>query len=302
MADSYPNRTVSLVVPYPPGGSVDGVARIIAQKLTETMGQNFIVENRAGGAGGIVGANYVAKSAPDGYTMLLTASIHVVTPFLHKSVPYDVVTDFTPITLVASGPLIVSTAPNVPANTLKELFDLVRKDPTKYTFATSSFGSAGHLAVELLKRDAGVNTPVIAYKGAGPALTDLMGGQVQLMADPMLSSLPLAKAGKIKALAITSMTRVAIAPEIPTVAESGMTGFDFASWYGLWGPKDMPADLVVKIQSEVAKIVRQPEVKKQFATLGFEPIGSTPEYFAKYIKDEMAKYQKIIQDAKIKVE
>jgi len=302
MANSYPSRTVSLVVPYPPGGSVDGVARIIAQKLTEAMGQNFIVENRAGGAGGIVGANYVAKSASDGYTMLLTASIHVVTPFLHKSVPYDVVTDFTPITLVASGPLLVSTAPKVPANTLKELFDLVRKDPTKYTFATSSFGSAGHLAVELLKRDAGVDTPVIAYKGAGPALTDLMGGQVQLMADPILSSLPLAKAGKIKALAITSMTRVAIAPEIPTVAESGMTGFDFASWYGLWGPKDMPADLVVKIQSEVARLVRQPEVKKQFATLGFEPIGSTPEYFTKYIKDEMEKYQQIIKDAKIKVE
>jgi tripartite-type tricarboxylate transporter receptor subunit TctC len=266
------------------------------------MGQNFIVENRAGGAGGIVGANYVAKSAPDGYTMMLTASIHVVTPFLHKAVPYDVVTDFTPITLVASGPLVVSTAPNVPANTLKELFDLVRKDPTKYTFATSSFGSAGHMAVELLKRDAGVETPVIAYKGAGPALTDLMGGQVQLMADPMLSSLPLAKARKIKALAVTSMKRVAIAPEIPTVAESGMTGFDFASWYGLWGPKDMPSDLVVKIQSEVVKIVRQPEVKKQFATLGFEPIGSTPEYFAKYIKDEMARYQQIIKDAKIKVE
>jgi tripartite-type tricarboxylate transporter receptor subunit TctC len=302
MADTYPRRTVSIVVPYPPGGSVDGVARIIAQKLTETMGQNFIVENRAGGAGGIVGANYVAKSAPDGYTMMLTASIHVVTPFLHKAVPYDVVTDFTPITLVASGPLVVSTAPNVPANTLKELFDLVRKDPTKYTFATSSFGSAGHMAVELLKRDAGVETPVIAYKGAGPALTDLMGGQVQLMADPMLSSLPLAKARKIKALAVTSMKRVAIAPEIPTVAESGMTGFDFASWYGLWGPKDMPSDLVVKIQSEVVKIVRQPEVKKQFATLGFEPIGSTPEYFAKYIKDEMARYQQIIKDAKIKVE
>jgi len=298
MADTYPSRTVSL----PPGGSVDGVARIIAQKLTETMGQNFIVENRAGGAGGIVGANYVAKSAPDGYTMLLTASIHVVTPFLHKSVPYDVVTDFTPITLVASGPLVVSTAPNVPANTLKELFDLVRKDPTKFTFATSSFGSAGHMAIELLKRDAGIETPVIAYKGAGPALTDLMGGQVQLMADPMLSSLPLAKAGKIKALAVISMKRVAIAPEIPTVAESGVNGFDFASWYGLWGPKGMPADLVAKIQATVTKIVQRPDVKELFATLGFEPIGSTPEYFAKYIKDEMARYQQIIKDAKIKVE
>jgi len=302
MAETYPNRTVSLVVPYPPGGSVDGVARILAQKLNETMGQNFVVENRAGGAGGIVGANYVAKSAPDGYVLLLTASIHVVTPFLHKAVPYDVVTDFTPITLVASGPLIVSTAPNIPANTLKELFELVRKDPSKYTFATSSFGSAGHLAVELLKRDAGVNTPVIAYKGAGPALTDLMGGQVQLMADPMLSSLPLAKAGKIKALAITSLKRVAIAPEIPTVAESGMNGFEFASWYGLWGPKDMPTDLVTKIQAEVAKIVKQPDVKDRFVKLGFESIGSTPDYFAKYIKDEMTKYQKIIKDAKIKTE
>ena len=236
-ADSYPSRSVSIVVPYLLGGSVDGVARIIAQKLSEIPGQNFIVENRAGGAGGIVGANYVAKAAPDGYTLLLTASIHVVTPFLHKSVPYDVVTDFTPVTLIASGPLIVSTAPQVPANTLKEFFDLVRKIPNKYTFATSSFGSAGHMAVELLKRDAGVSTLVIAYKGAGPALTDLMGGQIQLMADPMLSSLPLAKAGKIKALAITSTKRVPIAPNIPTVAELGMTGFDFASWYGLWGPR-----------------------------------------------------------------
>src|SRR5882672_5890523 len=197
VAETYPSRTVSLIVPYPAGGSVDGVARIIAQKLNETMGQKFIVENRAGGAGGIVGANFVAKAAPDGYTLLLTASIHVVTPFLHKSVPYDVVTDFTPISLVASGPLVVSTAPTVPANTLKELFDLVRKEPAKYTFATSSFGSAGHLAVELLKRDAGVDTLVIAYKGAGPMLTDIMSGQVQLVADPMLSSLPLAQSGKI---------------------------------------------------------------------------------------------------------
>jgi len=301
-AEIYPNRTVSIVVPYPPGGSVDGVARIIAQKLSEIPGQNFIVENRAGGAGGIVGANFVAKAAPDGYTLLLTASIHVVTPFLHKSVPYDVVTDFTPVTLIASGPLIVSTSPQVPANTLKELFDLVRKEPNKYTFGTSSFGSAGHMAVELLKRDAGVSTLVIAYKGAGPALTGLMGNQIQLIADPMLSSLPLAKAGKIKALAITSMKRVSTPPNIPTVAESGMTGFDFASWYGLWGPKDMPTDLVNKIQSEIAKIVAEPDVKERFAKLGFESIGSTPDYFAKYIKDEMAKYKKIITEANIKAD
>jgi len=302
MADTYPSRTVSIVVPYPAGGSVDGVARIVVQKLNESLGQSFIVENRAGGAGGIVGANYVAKAAPDGYTLLLTASIHVVTPFLHKTVPYDVVADFTSITLVAAGPLIVSTTPKMPANTLKELFDLVRKDPNKYTFATSSFGSAGHLAIELLKRDAGVDTLVIPYKGASPALTDLMSGQVHPMADPMLSSLPLAKAGNIKALAITSAKRVSIAPEIPTVEESGMTGFDFSSWYGVWGPKGMPVDLVAKIQTKVAEIVQRPEVKERFALLGFEPIGSTSEYFTKYIDDEMAKYQQIIKDAKIKTE
>jgi tripartite-type tricarboxylate transporter receptor subunit TctC len=233
---------------------------------------------------------------------MLTASIHVVTPFLHKAVPYDVVTDFTPISLVASGPLIVSTTAQTPAKTLKEFFDLVRKDPNKYTFATSSFGSAGHMAIELLKRDAGVDTLVVPYKGASPALTDLMSGQVQLIADPILSSLPLAKAGSIKALAITSTKRIDIAPEIPTVAESGMKGFDFGSWYGLWGPKGLPADLVTTIQAEVARIVQRPEVRERFALLGFEPLGSTPDYFAAYIKDEMAKYQQIIKDANIKAE
>ena len=301
-AETYPSRPVTMVVPYPAGGSVDGVARIIAQRLTEALGQGFIVENRAGGVGGIVGASYVARAAADGYTLMLTASIHVVTPYLRKTMPYDVVTDFTPITLVASGPLLVSTTPSVPANTLAEFFDLVRKDPGKYTFATSSFGSAGHLAIELLKRDAGVETLVVAYKGGGPALNDLMSGTVQLIADPMLSSLPLAKAGNIKALAVTSTKRVAIAPEIPTVAESGMKGFDFASWYGLWAPKGLSADLVTKIQTEVTRIVERPDVKEQFALLGFEPIGSTPDYFAKYIKDEMVKYQGIVRDANIKAE
>ncbi len=301
-AQTYPSRTVSLVVPYPAGGSVDGVARILAQALAERFGQSFIVENRAGGAGGIVGANYVVKAAPDGYTLLLTASIHVITPFLSKSMPYDVVKDFTPVALVAAGPLIVSTAPTVPATNLREFFALVRKAPDKFTFATSSFGSAGHLAVELLKRDAGVDTLVIAYKGAGPMLNDVMGGQVQLVADPILSSLPLAQSGKIKALAVTSAKRVAAAPEIPTVAELGMTGFDFVSWYGLWGPKGLPADIAATLQAAVAAVVAEPQTKSRLALLGFEPIGSTSDYFAKYIDDEMAKYARIIKDAHIKAE
>ena len=302
VAQPYPNRTVSIVVPYPAGGSVDVVARLIAQKLNERFGQNFIVENRGGGASGAVGASFVARATPDGYTLMLTASIHIITPFLNKSLPYDAVKDFAPVTLVAAGPLIVSTTPNMPVSSLKELFELVRKDPNKYTFATSSFGSAGHLVVELLKRDAGVDTLVIPYKGTAPLLTDIMGGQVQLTADPMASSLPLARSGKIKALAVTAMKRVAAAPDIPTIAESGMTGFDFQSWYGLWGPKGLPADIAATLQAEVVQVLALPEVKERLAVLGFEAIGSTTAEFARYIDDESAKYERIIRDAKIKAE
>jgi tripartite-type tricarboxylate transporter receptor subunit TctC len=302
VAEDYPSRTVTLVVPYPPGGSVDGVARILADKLSQAFNAPFIVENRAGGAAGTVGANAVAKAEPDGYTLLLTASIHVTTPFLFKNIPYDVVKDFTPISLVADGPLVVSTAPNVPANNLKDFFDLVRKDPDRYTFATSGFGSAGHLAIELLKRQAGVTTPVITYKGAGPMLNDLMAGQIQLIADPMLSSLPLAQNKSIKALAITSLARVPAAPDIPTVAESGMDKLEFSSWYGLWGPKNMPADLVTKIEQQTAKVLADPQVKQRLNTLGFDARAMPPEEFAKFIDKEMAIYSKIISDANIKME
>ena len=301
-AQSYPTRTVAVIVPFPPGGSVDGVARIVVDRLNQSVGAHFIVENRAGGASGNVGASIVAKADPDGYTLLLTASVQVVNPFLYKNVPFDVVKDFTPITLIAAGPLIVSTTPSVPAKNLKEFFDLVRKDPQKYTFATTSVGSASHLVIELLKREAGVDTLVIAYKGTGPALTDLMSGQIQLLADPMLSSLPLAQSGSIKALAVTSLKRQAMAPQIPTVDESGFPGFEFVSWYGLWGPKDLPADITAKLQMAIANILAEPDVKQRLSVLGFDSIGSTPDYFAKFIDSEMAKYGKIIHDANIKAE
>jgi tripartite-type tricarboxylate transporter receptor subunit TctC len=301
-AQNYPSRTVTVVVPFPAGGSVDGVARIMVQKLNETVGQHFIVENRAGGASGIVGANAVAKAAPDGYTLLVSASVHVINPFLYKSVPYDVVHDFTPVTLLAEGPLIVSTTPSVPANNLKDFFALVRKDPQKYTFGATTIGSASHLAIELLKHDAGLDTLVIAYKGTAPALTDLMSGQIQLLADPMLSSLPLAQGGKIKALGLTSLKRATAASDIPTVEESGVNGFAFVSWYGLWGPKNLPADLSNTLQADIAKVLALPDVKQRLNALGFDPIGSGGEQFTTYIRDEMAKYEKIIKDAKIKVE
>ena len=301
-AQNYPSRTVTVVVPFPAGGSVDGVARILVQKLNETMGQHFIVENRAGGASGIVGANAVAKAAPDGYTLLVSASVHVINPFLYKSVPYDVVHDFTPVTLLAEGPLIVSTTPSVPANNLKDFFALVSKEPQKYTFGATTIGSASHLAIELLKHDAALDTLVVTYKGTAPALTDLMSGQIQLLADPMLSSLPLAQAGKIKALGLTSLKRALAAPDIPTVEESGVKGFAFASWYGLWGPKNLPADLSTTLQAHIAKVLALPDVKQRLNALGFEPIGSDGKEFATYIREEMAKYEKIINDAKIKVE
>src|SRR5215472_7012877 len=292
-AQTYPARTVSVIVPFPAGGAVDGVARILVQKLNETMGQHFIVENRPGGASGIVGANAVAKAAPDGYTLFISASVHVINPLLYKNVPYDVINDFTPISLLADGPLIVSTTPSVAANNLKDFFALVRGDPQKFTFGATTIGSAGHLAVELLKRDAGLDTLIIAYKGTAPALTDLMSGQIQLLADPMLSSLPLAQAGKIKALGLTSLKRALAAPDIPTVEESGVKGFAFASWYGLWGPKNLPADLSNTLQTEIAKVLALPDVKQRLNALGFDPIGSGSEQFAAYIRDEMAKYAKI---------
>jgi len=301
-AESYPSRTVSVVVPFPAGGSVDGVARILVQKLNETVGQHFIVENRPGGASGTVGANAVAKAPPDGYTLLLSASVHVINPFLYKSVPYDVVSDFTPVSLLADGPLIVSTTPSVPASNLKDFFALVRKEPQKYTFGTTSIGSASHLAIELLKRDAGLDTLVVAYKGTAPALTDLMSGQIQLLADPMLSSLPLAQGGKIKALGLTSLKRAAAAPEIPTVEESGVKGFQLVSLYGLWGPKNLPAEVSDKLQTESAKVLALADTRQRLSTLGFEAIGMGGAQFAAYIRDEMAKYETIIRDAKIRVE
>src|SRR4051812_10119764 len=301
-AQKYPSRTVSVIVPYPAGGSVDGVARIVVQKLNETVGQHFIVENRAGGASGTVGASAVAKAPPDGYTLMVSASVHVINPFLYNNIPYDAVKDFTPVTLLAAGPLVVSTTPSVPANNLKDFFELVRKDPNKYTFGTTSLGSASHLAIELLKRDAGLDTLVIAYKGTGPALTDLMSGQIQLLADPMLSSLPLAQSNKIKALGLTSLKRHPAAPEIPTVEESGMKGFEFVSWYGLWAPKNLPNDISQKLQAEVAKVLARPDMKERLSVLGFEPIGAGSEEFAKYIDSEMKKYEKIIIDAKIRAD
>lgn len=302
LAQSWPARPISLIVPYPPGGSVDGVARMLAQALSERIGQNVVVDNRAGGAGGAVGSTQAMRSPADGYTLLLNASIHAVVPLINKNITYDVVNDFSHIGLVAEGPLIVSTSPKVPANTLREFFALVKQAPDKYNFCTSGYGSAGHLAVEQLKIMAGVTNEVVTYRGAGPALTDLAAGTVQLMADPFLSSLPLVKGGQIKALAVTSKARSPLAPEIPTIAESGMDPFDIVSWYGVWAPKDVPAPVLATLAGHVSAVVSSPAFAEKLGPLGFSPKGSTPEGLKQFLIEEMARYKPIVEKANIRID
>ena len=302
LAQSYPAKSVRIVVPYPPGGTVDVVARVVAQRLTEQMGQQFIVENRAG-ANGTVGSDYVSKSAPDGYTLLVQASIFAANPLFLPNVPYDVQKDFTPISHIGWVPLLVTAHPSVPAKNLREFIALVKADVKKYTFATSGLGSAGHLSEETIKRQAGVpELLIVPYKGAGPALTDLIGGQVSSLIDPLPSSYPQVKAGKLTALAVTSAKRVSFMPDVPTVAESGLPGFEMVSWYGLWGPPGLPKDISARLLAEVAKAVRSRLATERLGEQGFEPVDSTSEQFAAYIKDEIGRYARIVKEANIKAE
>jgi tripartite-type tricarboxylate transporter receptor subunit TctC len=301
-AQSYPSRPIRIVVPYPPGGTVDVVARVMALRLTEQLGRNVIVDNRAG-ANGTVGSEIVSKATPDGYTLLVQASIFVINPLFLKNVPYDVQKDFTPVSNIGSVPLLVMAAPNVPAGNLRDFLVAAKASPGKFTFATSGLGSAGHLSVEVIKREAGLADMIIVpYKGSGPALTDLMGGQVSVMADPLPSAFPLVKGGRLKPLAVTSAKRVPFLPDVPTAAESGIRNFEMVSWYGLWGPPGLPRDVVDRLSAEIAKAVRSPLAVERLGEQGFDPVGSRPEAFAAYISQEIARYARIVKEANIKAE
>lgn len=301
-AQTYPDRPVTIVVPFPPGGSVDGVARILAGDLQERTGKSFVVENRAGGAGGSVGSASVARAAADGYTLLFNASIHVIQPLINANIKYDVVKDFAHVALVAEGPLLVMTHPSVPVKNLNEFFDALKADPKRYTIATTGLGSAGHLTVEYLKLQAKVTTPTLPYRGAGPALNDLVGGHIHLLADPMLSALPNVKAGKLKALAVTTAKRTPLAPDVPTVAENGMPAFDMVSWYGLWAPRGIGADVQTFLGKEVAAVVGAAKFVDRLAALGFEASYKDGKGLEAFVIAEMAKVKPIIEAAKIKVE
>ena len=300
IAQAYPNRTVRVIVPYPPGGTVDAVARVVAQGLTEQMGQTFVVDNR-GGANGTIGSDAVAKAQPDGYTLLIQASTIAANPLLQKNLPYDLMKDFTPISNIGSVPLIVTAHPGVPAANLREFIALVRTVPDKYAFAAPPTGSAAHLAEEAIKAGAKMNIQLIPYKGTAPALTDVMGGHVVAMIDALPSSYPHVKGGKLKALAVTSPKRIAFIPNVPTVAESGLAGFDMVSWYGVWGPANLPKDITARLSTEVRKAVRSQLATERLGDQGFDAVGSTPEEFTAFISQEYTKYAKIIKDANIKM-
>ncbi|MDX3904628.1 MAG: tripartite tricarboxylate transporter substrate binding protein [Pigmentiphaga sp.] len=298
-ADSYPSRPLRLVVPFAAGGAVDAVARTVAARLSEDLGQKVIVENRAGASGNI-GAEAVVRSPADGYTLLLTASTLVVNPLIMKDKPpFDPARDLTHLALVASGPLLFVTPPSTGVTSVREFVAKAKAAPEKFNFAVGGFGAAGHLAVESFKYRAGLAVPTILYKGTAPALVDLMGGQVSGMMDPLLSSLPPVKANKLTALAITGQRRSPLAPDVPTFTEAGYPEVNFSTWYGLWAPANLPAPVAARLETAVKRMVTEPQVREWFERQGLEPAGVTGASFRAFIDQETAKSHEIVKLANI---
>jgi tripartite-type tricarboxylate transporter receptor subunit TctC len=299
---AYPSKPIRLVVPFPAGGSLDAVARAIGQKLTEAWGQPVVIDNRPG-AGGNIGADLVAKSAPDGYTILEGAlSTHAVNVSLYAKMPYDPIKDFAPITLVAVTPNVLVLNASFPVNSVPELLAYARANPGKLSFGSGSNGSAGHLAGELFKTEAGVDMVHIPYKGGAPALQALLAGDTQLMFDTPANSAAQLKAGKLKALAVTTARRSSLMPELPTLSETGLPGFDIYTWWGFMAPAGTPKEIVAKWNAEVTRILKSPEMAAFFAQQGAEPAPDSPEQFAALIKSEIAKYAKIVKQSGAKVD
>lgn len=298
-ADGYPSRPVRLIVPFAAGGAVDAVARTLAARLSEQFSQKVVVENRAGASGNI-GADAVVRSPADGHTLLFTASTLVVNPLIMKDKPpFDPARDLTHLALVASGPLLFVTPASAPAGSVQDFVAQAKAAPDRFSFAVGGFGAAGHLDVESFKHRAGLAVPTVLYKGTGPALIDLMGGQVSGMIDPLLTSLPPVKAGKLKALAITGNKRSTLAPDVPTFAEAGYPEVNFSTWYGLWGPAGLPAPVVDKLEAAVKRFVAEPDTRAWFERQGLEPSGVSGARFRAFIDQETAKSREIVKLANI---
>ena len=303
--NTFPTKPIRFIVPYPPGGPLDTIARLTGQQVSQRLGQPVIIDNKPG-AGGNLGADAVAKSAPDGYTILMGAvATHAINPTLYKKMPYDAAKDFAPITLLVSTPNVLVVNPSVKARSVAELIALAKREPGKLNFGSGSNGSAGHLAGELFKSMASVDMTHVPYKGSAPALQDLLAGQIQIMFDNLASAMPQIKAGKLNALAVTTAQRSAFAPDLPTIAESGgaaLAGFDISTWFGVFAPAGTPKEIIAVLNQEFNRAIRVAEVKEKLDGMGAEAVGTTPEAFQTYIKTEASKYADVIKKSGAQVD
>src|SRR5580765_3065963 len=299
-AEVYPAKPIRMIVAYPPGGGTDIVGRTIAQKLGETLGQSVVVENR-GGASGNIGTELAARAAPDGYTILMgNVAPNAINVSLFKDLPFDPVADFAPVSLVASTPNILVVHPSTPARTVKEVIALAKAKPGTLNFASAGMGSSSHLAGELFRILAGAEIVHVPYKGAGPAMVDVLSGQVQLYFATMPAAMPHVKAGKLAPVAVTSARRSQALPDLPTIAESGVPGYEESTWYGVLAPAHSPDAAIARLHESVVKILGDAALRAKLADQGFEPVGDSPKEFAAYIRSEIAKWGKVIRDAGIR--
>ncbi len=300
-ATGYPSKPLRVVIPYPPGGPTDIVGRIVATTLADKLGQSVVIDNRPG-ASGMIGADMVAKAAPDGYVLLINVSGQLVNPALYANMSHDPLRDFRGITNLASTPIQLVISANSPVRSVAELIELVRSQPGRHNFASSSNGTPGHLAGEVFKAAAKLDVTHIPYKGSAPALTDVVGGQVTYMLDSMPSSISLVKGGKLRALAVTSAQRVEALPDVPTFAELGYPDVNLTTWYGMWAPAQTPPELIAALYKTVSGVLRQPDVRTRLADSQAMPVGDTPEQFDAYCRSEAKRYAEIVQRAGIRLQ
>ncbi len=300
-AQPYPSKPIRIIVPQPPGGTSDILARAFSRKLAELLGQQVVVDNRAG-ASGVIGTDLAAKSTPDGYTIAFLYTTHTTTPSIYGKLPYDPVADFAPITLAAAAPLFLVVHPKVPVTTVKELIAYARTRPGEVNFSSAGNGSAGHLAGELFKIMTGVTMTHIPYKGAGPAIIDLIGGQVQLMFAGIVPIDPHFRAGRVRGIAVSSAKRTSAIPQIPTIAESGLPGFEVVGWYGILAPAHTPRAVIDRLHREMLAILATPEIRDRLRNEGAEPVGNTPAEFTEFLKTDIGRWAKVIKQAGAKLD
>lgn len=301
-SQSYPAKPVRIIVPFPAGGGADIFARLIGRKLGENLGQSFVVDNRAG-ASGIIGCEAVARSAPDGYTLLMaTTGTHTTNPAVFSKLPYDPIKDFAPVSLVAESPFVLLVHPSLPVKNVKDLIQLAKSRPGEINYASSGIGSSSHLGFELFNSMAGIKVLHVPYKGLGPASADTIAGNITMTWDSITASAPFIKAKRLRALGIGSAKRSSLLPDVPTISESGLTGFELGSWYAYFAPAATPPEIIRNLQREMVKAIAAPDMRGQFAALGAEPVGSTPEELAAVVQRDLVKWAKVAREAKVKAE